>query len=278
MEEAIYGASGDYFPSITEFEIKDDLENRLVEIYYDHEPDKDKLADTIAAMASLFKITPPLLEIEQLGDINWVAESQRILEPIDAGRFYLYGGHDFTSVPTNKISIQMEAGQAFGTGSHETTKGCLLAISDLHETINPKTMLDLGCGSGVLAIAMAKQWSGKVVASDIDPIATDTAQENIMLNEAGDILAITCDGFENSILGNTGPYDLMVANILAEPLRLLARDIVNNLTSGAYLVLSGLLKEQQDLVLEAYLCQNMVLENTFPINEWQTLVLRKKQD
>lgn len=276
LEEAIYGASGDYFPTITAFEIKDDLESRLVEIYYDHEPDVDKLGEAVSDMASISNIVAPKLKLEQLDDINWVAHSQKILKPIDAGRFYLYGHHDAVSIPTDKISIQMEAGQAFGTGSHETTKGCLLAISDLYQKINPDTMLDLGCGSGVLAIAMAKQWPGKVVASDIDPVATDTAKENITLNDAGNILAVTCDGFENSILGETGPYNLIVANILAEPLKLLARDIVSNLTTGAFLVLSGLLKEQQDAVLEAYLCHNMVLEETFPIHEWQTLVLRKK--
>ncbi len=275
LEESIYGASGNYIPSITAFEIKDDLDNRLVEIYYDHEPDTDKLAEAISNMASIFNIGSPHLKLEQLDDINWVAQSQKILEPIDAGRFFLYGGHDFTSIPADKISIQMEAGQAFGTGNHETTKGCLLAISDLHQKINPATMLDLGCGSGVLAIAMAKQWPGKVVASDIDPIATNTAKDNIKLNDAGNILAITCDGFENSILGESGPYDLIVANILAEPLRLLASDIVGNLSSGAFLVLSGLLKEQQDAVLEAYLRHEMELEGKFPINEWQTLVMRK---
>ena len=169
----------------------------------------------------IFNIVPPIINLERLENTDWVTESQKILKPIDAGHFYLYGNHDIESVPDHKLSILMEAGQAFGTGSHETTNGCLLAISDLYQKINPVNILDLGCGSGVLAIAMAKQWDSNIIASDIDPIATETAAENIALNNVTGIQAITCDGFENSALTENAPYDIIVANILAEPLRML---------------------------------------------------------
>jgi len=275
LEETVFAASGDYFPSITDFEIEDDPENRLLEIYYDHQPNINLLENSISEMAAIFKISAPEIKLEQLENKDWVALSQKILKPIDAGRFYLYGSHDFDTVPDDKLSILMEAGQAFGTGSHETTKGCLLAISDLYEKITPKTVLDLGCGSGVLAIAMAKQWNTKIVASDIDPIATDTTKENILANDLDGIKVVTCDGINNSELNDASPYDLIVANILAEPLKIMAADIASNLIWGGYLVLSGLLKEQQALVVEVYAGEGMELEQTFPINEWQTLLLRK---
>ena len=188
-------------------------------------------------------------------------------------------------MPDNKISIMMEAGQAFGTGSHETTKGCLLAISDVFEMIEPGIALDLGCGSGVLAIAMAKQWDIKIIASDIDPIATETAAENISINGVKIIkpedggpgtAVVTCDGFENSILEKTGPYDLIVANILAEPLLQLAPDIVANLKGNGLIILSGLLKIQQTSIIDLYEKLEMELLKSFPINEWQSLIFRKK--
>ena len=276
LEETVYAVSGDIYPSITEFEIKDDKENRLMEIYYDHEPDIQALKNAVKEMASILNTAPPEIKLERLENTDWVAESQKILKPIDAGRFYLYGNHDIESVPDHKISILMEAGQAFGTGSHETTNGCLLAISDLYGKINPVNILDLGCGSGVLAIAMAKQWDSKIIASDIDPIATETASENIALNNVTGIQAITCDGFENSALTESAPYDMIVANILAEPLRMLAHDIISNLKEKGIIILSGLLKEQENSVLEVYEKENMELVDCFPINEWQTLVLRKK--
>lgn len=275
-EEVVYAVSGDDYPSIAAFEIKGDNQNRLLEVYYQKNPDILELKRAIREMASIFNIDPPDISLEQLENQNWVAESQKILEPIDAGRFYLYGSHDVETIPNDRISILMEAGQAFGTGSHETTNGCLLAISDLLEKVTPDTALDLGCGSGVLAIAIAKQWNCMIIASDIDPIATQTTSENILANEVAGITAITCDGFKNTALVMPAPYDLVVANILAKPLIALAPDIVTHLNDNAYLVLSGLLDEQKESVLEAYEKLGMEHSNSFPINEWQTLVLRKK--
>ena len=275
IEKLITITSGDYSPSITVFEIKDDLEIVLIEIYFDYKPDINILNTKISKTAYSFGIKSPPLKLEKIEDIDWVAASQKILKPIQAGMFYLYGQHDITSIPTNKISIQMEAAQAFGTGSHETTKGCLLAISGLKTKLNPKNALDLGCGSGVLAIAMAKIWNCNVVASDIDPIATDASKENIILNGNSDILVITSDGFNNSTIGETGPYDLIVANILSGPLILLAPSIVNHLEKDGFLILSGLLREQQDAVIETYISLGMVIDKKYPILEWQTLVLKK---
>jgi len=285
LEEVLYAHGGDDFPTVSDFEIADDLETRRLEAYYNQCPDSGALKSAIEYMSEIFQLPAPAFTLEKLADENWVAHSQKILKPIDAGHFYLFGSHDQENIPENRIPILMEAGQAFGTGSHETTNGCLLALSDLQETINPKIGLDLGCGSGVLAIAMAKQWNFKVIASDIDPIATETAAENVTVNNVKaihtndddqGIATVTCDGFENSVLEENGPYDIIVANILAAPLKIMAPDICTNLASDGILILSGLLNVQEEDVLNAYETEGWKLLKRYPINEWHSLVLKKK--
>ena len=282
--EEIFQAHIEETPTITSFEIIGDINNNLIEAYFNNQPDAVRLESALKEMARVFNVKPPALEIETLDSQDWVSQSQKLLKPIDAGRFYLYGKHDAEKVPPESLSILMEAGQAFGTGSHETTKGCLLAISERHKKIEPQSILDLGCGSGVLAIAMAKQWETKIIASDIDPIATQTTIENINVNNVkliecnqnkNGIGVVTCDGFEQSVLQDLGPYDLIVANILAGPLVFMAEDIVLNLEAGGQIILSGLLKTQEKDVLTAYEEQGMILTNSYPINEWQTLLLSK---
>ncbi|HRW29303.1 MAG TPA: 50S ribosomal protein L11 methyltransferase, partial [Emcibacteraceae bacterium] len=177
-EEVIFASCDDNFPSIASFEIEEDIKNGILEAYYQEKPDLTIINKAVMDMSEILKVASPEIYMEEVENKNWVAESQKLLKPINAGHFFLYGSHDKDKIPDNKIAICIDAGQAFGTGSHGTTAGCLMAISDLGEIINPAKMLDLGCGSGVLAIAMAKQWDGLILASDIDPIATDTAKEN----------------------------------------------------------------------------------------------------
>ncbi len=282
LEEIIYATAGENFPSIAAFEIPGDSENKLMEVYFNVKPSLPKLEDAIANMAKIFEIVAPACSLKEMVDKDWVAESQKLLKPIEAGRFYLFGSHDAENVPDDKVAILMEAGQAFGTGSHETTNGCLLAIDDLAAKLEPRKILDLGCGSGVLAIAMSKVWRAKITASDIDPIATKTALENLLSNgvatvginddEPG-VAAVTSNGFEDNRIASNGPFDLIAANILAEPLKQLAPDIVKNLEQGGQLILSGLLKEQDESVRAAYEALGMRVTATFPINEWQTLVV-----
>lgn len=285
LEEVLYAHNIDNFPTVADFEIANDPDNRLLEGYFKEEPKPDILKSAIEDMAVIMAKAPPAFKIEKLQDQNWVALSQKLLKPVNAGRFFVCGGHDLSKLPENKILINIEAGQAFGTGNHETTKGCLLAINSLYDEKMPKIALDLGCGSGVLAIAIAKQWPIKVIASDIDPIATDTARENIIVNDVNIINAddakpgiatITCNGFEDTNLASSGPYNLIVANILAEPLQFLAHDIVKNLSADGRLILSGLLDIQEGAVMDAYLKQGMELVKVYPINEWHTLILKKK--
>ena len=286
LEEVFYALYPDNYPSIAAFEIKENPTQKLVEVYINEEPLEETLKNNIESMAKIFDLAAPEFSIEKLGDVDWIAQSQKILKPIEAGKFYLFGAHDQDTVPSDKIPILMEAGQAFGTGSHETTNGCLLAIDHLSDVITPKTVLDLGCGSGILAIAISKQWNARVIASDIDPVATETTSDNLNANDvvevktddvANGVCPITSNGFEDSNLANGGPYDLVVANILAEPLIQLAKEIVENLNPDGTLVLSGLLKVQEVNVLKAYQNEGMECIETFPINEWQTLLLKKRK-
>ncbi len=283
LEEIFISINDEYYPTLSNFEIEGDKINRLLEVYFDTEPDLEKIKIGVKNAANIFDLPVPDITIEAVINENWVAASQKLLQPIDAGRFYLYGAHDKETAPRNKISILMEAGQAFGTGSHETTKGCLLALSDLPLNKNPDLILDLGCGSGVLAIAAAKQWNTRVIASDIDPIATLTADGNIITNnikliapetKAHGIATLTCDGFQNTVIGETGPYNLIIANILALPLKHLAPDIAANLGDDGMLILSGLLDSQESMVLEAYEKEGLKLKKRYSINEWHTLVLK----
>ena len=180
LEEVLYSLDYEHYPTVSSFEIIGNEKYWTVEGFFNNKPDGDILVSEITRTAQIFEIDAPIAEIELLDNKNWVAESQILLKPITAGKFFLYGQHDFKNIPQDKISIHIEAGEAFGTGSHETTQGCLLLLSKLYDEISPANILDLGCGSGVLAIAAAKLWNTKIIALDIDPIATNTAKDNII--------------------------------------------------------------------------------------------------
>jgi ribosomal protein L11 methyltransferase len=286
LEEVLYSLDYEHYPTVSSFEIIGNEKYWTVEGFFNNKPDGDILVSEITRTAQIFEIDAPIAEIELLDNKNWVAESQILLKPITAGKFFLYGQHDFKNIPQDKISIHVEAGEAFGTGSHETTQGCLLLLSKLYDEISPLNILDLGCGSGVLAIAAAKLWNTKIIALDIDPIATNTAKDNIIQNDIqllddderendNGIICLTSDGFDNPIMAGHSPYDLIIANILAKPLQFLAKDITNNLKDNAILILSGLLDVQENNVLEAYKAQGWELRDRQIINEWHSLLLKK---
>lgn len=222
--------------------------------------------------------SPPTVTVSRLPDKDWVRLSLGDLKPVTAGRFFVCGRHDAARVPANAILIQIEAGPAFGTGHHETTRGCLLAIERLARRYRARTPLDLGCGSGVLAIAMAKTWRTRVIASDIDPVAVRTALENGKINGVGDLLrAVTADGFGHQLLARNAPYDLIVANILAGPLRTLAPAVARHAAANGYVVLSGLLTIQEREVTAAFARQGLYQWRRIALSGWTTLILRGRR-
>ena len=201
----------------------------------------------------LSRITGRAMTVEPLPDQDWIRLSQEGLPPVRAGRFFVYGAHDAGQVPHGVIPIKIEAGLAFGTGHHETTALCLEVLSDVARERSFRNVLDLGTGTGLLAIGAAKLWKRAVLASDIDPVAVEVARDNAIANDAGPLVrAVVADGLANPILARAAPYDLLIANILASPLTKLAPEIVRSLAPGAVLVLSGLLNNQEKLVTSFY--------------------------
>lgn len=210
--------------------------------------------------------------------IDWVAKSLEGLQPVIAGGFYVFGGHDTAPPPAGTIPIQIEAAQAFGTGHHETTAGCLEAIDDLLKVRRFRRPIDIGTGTGVLAIALAKRLRGvPVLATDIDPIAVRTAADNARLNGVDrQIELIEADGVGHPRIARHAPYDLVVANILAGPLVSLAPATSRIAGPGAAIVLSGLLETQAARVQAAYARQGMILTRRLIRGDWATLLLQRR--
>ncbi|PSM17796.1 50S ribosomal protein L11 methyltransferase [Nitratireductor sp. StC3] len=216
------------------------------------------------------------IETETLPDIDWVARSLEGLKPVRAGRFLVHGAHDRDQVRANDLSIEIEAAQAFGTGHHGTTAGCLEMIADVVRRERPASVLDLGTGSGVLAIAVAKLAHVPVLATDIDPIATAVAARNMRLNRVGaDVDAVTATGFRHREIARRAPYDLIVANILARPLMQLAPGMTRHLRPGGSLILSGILARQRNAVIAAYAGQRFGHVRTLTRGEWVSLHLKR---
>lgn len=209
-------------------------------------------------------------------EVNWVAKSLEGLAPVIAGGFYVYGSHETGPIPEGLTPMKIDAAQAFGTGHHQTTTGCLEAIEALLEQRTPARMIDIGTGTGVLAIALAKRLEAVILATDIDPIAVSTTIENAIENGVGDqIDAVEATGLDHPEITARAPYDLVVANILAGPLTELAPGIGSITQAGGTAILSGILNTQADGVIAAYEAAGFALQDHLKRKEWTTLVLEK---
>jgi ribosomal protein L11 methyltransferase len=207
---------------------------------------------------------------------DWVKASLEDLVPVPAGRFVVHGAHDREHVAPNKIAIEIEAALAFGTGHHGTTRGCLLLLDHVLKAYQPRRVLDLGTGTGVLGIAAAKALKIGVLGSDIDAPSVAVARENARLNEAGNLVqVIRATGFSAPEFAQRGPFDLLLANILANPLRQLAGPMARHLAPGALVILSGLLTPQAPAVIAAYRARGLVPLRHLRIEGWSSLLLRK---
>jgi len=207
---------------------------------------------------------------------DWVKATLEQLVPVQAGRFIVHGQHDRAKVPSNKLGIEIEAALAFGTGHHGTTRGCLLLLDHVLKAYRPRRVLDLGTGTGVLAIAAAKALQIRVLASDIDPLSVKVAHDNARLNGTGALVeAVNATGFSAPEFTQRGPFDLVLANILANPLRQMATPMARHLAPSALVILSGLLPHQAQSVIAAYRARGLVLERHIQIEGWSSLLLRK---
>jgi len=247
-----------------------------VTLFLDREPEPAAVTALLGAAAAAAGTAVPDWQAEALPETDWVAESHRALPAIRAGRFWLYGSHVAEAPPAGAIAIRIDAGQAFGTGRHETTRGCLLALLDLARQGRPERPLDMGCGSGILAIAMARLWRLPVIAVDSDADAVRLARANARDNGVGPLVSARLgDGYRAPGLARAGPYDLIVANILAGPLCAMAGDLARRLRPGGRAVLSGLLGHQARAVLARHRAAGLVPLRRYPLGEWTTLVLRR---
>lgn len=226
-------------------------------------------------LSGVFADNTPPVEKEIIPQIDWIAKSLEGLKPVRAGRFLVHGSHDRDKRRPGDLAIEIDAGQAFGTGHHGTTAGCLEMIDAVLKSSEPLNALDLGTGTGVLAMAIAKLRHIPVLATDIDPVAVTVARDNARRNgivEGVDF--VTAPGFHHSAFGKYGPFDLIVANILARPLMKLAPGLKNNLNPGGSVILSGILAEQRYKVLSAYNTQGLRHVRTYWREGWVTLLLR----
>jgi ribosomal protein L11 methyltransferase len=235
-------------------------------------PVSDAEADALRARLADF---PALTVVsETLADADWLAMALSGLPPVRAGRFFVYGMHDRGRTPPNAVNLRIEAGAAFGTGHHGTTVGCLRAYDILLKARRFEKVLDVGAGTGVLAIAAARTQSRVVVGTDIDPVSVRIAKENAAVNRTK-ARFVHASGLGHTAVRNAGPYDLVFANILARPLISLSQPIRRALKPGGLAILSGLLRTQERQVRAAYLSRGFRLERRLHRDAWATLVLRR---
>jgi len=247
-----------------------------VAVYFEDRPDAARRQRLGEAVAKAIGRPAPAIIVAELPDADWVARSLEGLPAVRAGRFVVHGAHERNRVAVNDIGIEIEAGLAFGTGHHGTTTGCLIAIGRLVATRPIENALDVGTGTGVLAIAIARLAHAPVLATDIDPVAVRVARENIRLNgAAGWVRTATAAGLSARIFAERGPFDLIVANILAGPLVRLAPAIRKHLAPGGTVILSGLLIPQRARVLAAYRAEGLRLTGEHRLGEWLTLVFTR---
>jgi ribosomal protein L11 methyltransferase len=230
-----------------------------------------------AAAGKRVRAVAPEVEVAALPKRDWVTESLKGLPPVRAGRFWLHGAHVEQSPPAGAIAFRIEAGPAFGTGQHETTRGCLLALEALAKQRRFVAPLDLGCGTGVLALAVARLWRAPVTASDIDPTAVRETLANARMNGMAPwINCVAAPGLAHPALAGRGRFDLIVANILAGPLVRLAPALRRALAPGGVLALSGLLTKQEREVLAAYRGLGFRLRRRFVLGDWPTVLLDRR--
>jgi ribosomal protein L11 methyltransferase len=253
-----------------------------LDAYFDGEPSAEML-DLLAALAPSAAGSKPA--VEKVEERDWVTLSQQGLEPIRAGRFFVHTPAHRDSAPADSIALEIDAGRAFGTGQHETTTGCLIALSAMKAGgAAVSNLVDLGTGTGLLAFAACKLWpAARAAASDNDPVAIEVSEENAAINRVklgrarGQLELLVADGMDHVRLRARAPFDLVIANILAGPLIELAPSVAKTIAPGGRLILAGLLDHQAPAVAAAYRRQGMILTGRVERGGWPTLVMRKRR-
>lgn len=276
LADAYEYALEDFCVAVTQYLDDDELAKRL-EAYAEVKPDEAALRASVQVVSERMGATPPEVTITEVENKDWLAEYARKYPPLQIERYFIYGSHFQGRMPAGKIALKVEAATAFGTGEHASTNGCLQALDKLSKKYRFNRPLDMGCGSAILAMAIAKTWGASVVASDIDAQSVDVARFNAEVNGIGSYILPVCgDGYRTPSVTRNGPYDLIMANILARPLSSMAKDLAKHLQPGGFAILAGFLERDANWVFAAHRCHGLVLVDRIKVNGWQTLVLRKK--
>ncbi len=247
-----------------------------IEGFCKHRPNAKALADAASDVAAALGVAVPRILISRLEPRDWLGENLQMFPPIDAGRYFIHSTHYNNRVPPGRIGLAVNPGRAFGSGEHATTMGCLVALDWLARAHTFRHVLDMGSGSGILALAAAGTWHANVIAADIDPVATMVSARNARQNGvAGRLRAICSRGYGSRIIFSSRPFDLVVSNILAGPLRRMAGDLAGCLAPGGVAVLSGFYRKDGARVFAAHRCHGMELMRRIDIDGWQTLILRR---
>jgi ribosomal protein L11 methyltransferase len=276
---ALAAALGSIASAVSAFETRPGGEWQ-VEAYATERLERAALEGAAALAALAFDVDPEsLLErltVERLAPRDWVRENQQSFPPIRIGRFFIHGSHHDKPPPSGAIALLIDAATAFGTGEHSTTRGCLLALTLLGRRRRFHHPLDMGTGTGILAMAASRLWSCPVLASDIDAGSVHVARENVRLNGmAARIRVLHGNGYRHETMRRATPFDLVTANILARPLAAMAGDLAAALAPHGVAILSGLLTRQVPLVLAAHRAHGLGLRRRISVAGWETLVLER---
>jgi ribosomal protein L11 methyltransferase len=245
-----------------------------ITMHFADSPDQGTIRELVALAAG--EEAAQSMQFDTVEAKDWVKATLDELVPVHAGRFVVHGAHDRNKVAPNRLGIEIEAALAFGTGHHGTTRGCLLLLGEVLKAHQPRRVLDLGTGTGVLAIAASKALHTRVLASDIDALSAKVAAENARANGVGPLVEVAWgNGFSAPLLRQRRPFDLVLANILANPLRQMATAMSAHLAGGARVILSGLLSPQAPSVIAAYRARGLIVERQIRIEGWSSLLLHK---
>lgn len=245
-----------------------------VEGFASEEPSRPSVEAALALIWAGRSGAPPELAVEHIPPRDWLAENQASFPPLVAGRYFIHGSHHHAPVPPGRIGLRIDAATAFGTGEHATTRGCLLALDRLAKGRRRHRTLDMGTGTGILALAAAKTWRRRVLACDIDAESVRVAAQNAVLNGVAPLMAVRqSNGYRGRGLKGARLFDVIFANILARPLAVMAPQLARALAPGGVAILSGLLARQERYVLAAHRAQRLVLVRRVAVDGWHSLVL-----
>lgn len=263
----------EHFETVTT--LLNDMGTWDVQVILTEEEEPQNFSEKLHALAGMVGVAVADPVIEQMPETDWLKHVYQQLAPMTLGRFFVHGEHYTDGTPEGKVPLLIEAATAFGTGGHPTTATCMLALDGLAQTgVSPKTVLDMGCGSGILAVAAAKIFDATVVAVDNDVEAERMTQHAAAQNNV--VLHVACgDGFNTPLVAEHGPYELIMANILATPIIAMAPALTAQLATQAYMIFSGFLTEHADDVVKAYETYGCVVQDQYERGDWAALVMKK---